>query len=176
MRKHITLGLVLSLAMAFSTFALAAPAPAPAGHGAGMQHHGGRSHGHGHGHHGMGFQKLNLTDAQRASVKQIMKDSFAQNRTQSQTLRQQRSAFASMTPDQVGYQAAAARLAQAEGDATRVRVQQKANVRAKIYAVLTPQQKADMATMRTEQQARREKWKEFRKAQPAPSQAAPAAK
>ncbi len=173
MRKHITLGLVLSSAMALSTVALAAPASAPAGHGAGMHHHGGRSH---HRGHDMGLRKLDLTDAQRASVKQIMKDSFSQNRTQRQTLRQQRQAFASMTPDQVGYQTAAARLAQAEGDATRARVQQKADVRAKIYAVLTPQQKAEMATMRAQPQARHEKWKEFRKAHPAPSATAPSAK
>ena len=50
-----------------------------------------------------------------------------------------------MTPDQVGYQAAAARLAQAEGSAMQVRVQQSANVRAQVYAVLTPTQKAKLA-------------------------------
>lgn len=172
MRKHIALGLVLSSAMAFSTFALAAPGPA--GHGpAGMQHHGWRGHGHGHGF-GMGFHGLDLTDAQRTSIRQIMKDSFARNQPQRQALRQQRDAFQSMTPDQVGYQAAAARLAQTEADATRVRVQQQADVRAKIYAVLTPQQKAKMATMRADRQARMEKRKALRKASPA--QQAPAAK
>ncbi|WP_426699920.1 Spy/CpxP family protein refolding chaperone [Rhodanobacter sp. Col0626] len=166
MRKNITLGLILTSAMAFGAFAVAAPAgPAGGPHG----HH---SHRHGQ---DMGFRKLNLTDAQRASVKQIMHTSFAQNKTQWQALRQQRSAFGSMTPDQVGYQAAAARLAQAEGDATKVRVQQKANVRAQIYAVLTPAQKAQMATMRAQKQARREQWKQFRTEHPAASQATPAA-
>jgi Spy/CpxP family protein refolding chaperone len=161
MRKNITLGLLLTSAMAITTLALAAPAGQDAGMGQG--HH---SHRHGQ---DMGFEKLNLTDAQRASIKQIVHGSFAQNKTQWQALRQQRSAFESMTPDQVGYQAAAASLAQAEADATRVRVQQKATVRAQIYALLTPTQKAQMATMKQEKQARREQWKQFRSQHAAPS-------
>jgi len=154
MRKNITLGLILTSAMALTTLAVAAPA----GQADGM-HQGRHSHWHGQ---DMGFKKLNLTDAQRASIKQIMQSSFAQNKTQWQALRQQRSAFESMTPDQVGYQAAAASLAQAEADATRVRVQQKATVRAQIYALLTSTQKAQMASMKQEKQARRAQWQQFK--------------
>jgi|GEM_PF-243862 len=184
MRKHITLGLVLSSAMALSTFAFAAPADTPANQGSNaqtQQHH--RMRGHHHGHHkhfrrghDMELRKLNLSDEQHSSIKQIVKDSFSQNRTQWQALRQQRQAFESMTPDQVGYQAAADRLAQAEADATKLRVQQRANVRAQIYAVLTPQQKADMATQRSERQARMEKWKQARAERRAAAKAAPASK
>lgn len=159
MRKNITLGLILGSALALATVAVAAPAGQDGGMG---------RHFHGHGHD-MGFRKLDLTDAQRASIKQIMHANFAQNKTQWAALRQQRRAFESMTPDQVGYQAAASRLAQAEADATRVRVQQKATVRAQIYALLTPAQKAKMATMKTERQARREQWKQFRAEHPAGS-------
>ena len=157
MRKNITLGLILGSTLALATLAVAAPAGQEAGR-----------HSHGHGHD-MSLQKLDLTDAQRASIKQIMHASFAQNKSQWTALRQQRSAFESMTPDQVGYQAAAARLAQAEADATRVRVQQKATVRAQVYALLTPAQKAKMATLKTERQARREQWKQFRAEHPAAS-------
>ena len=107
-----------------------------------------------------------------ASIKQIVHNSFAQNKTQWQALRKQRSAFESMTPDQVGYPAAAASLAQTEADATRVRVQQKAAVRAQIYAVLTSTQKAQMATMKQEKQARREQWKQFKAQQAASSSTA----
>lgn len=167
MRKNITLGLVLTSAMALATLAAAAPAGQDAG-----SRHGGHAYRHGQ---DMAFRKLDLSDAQRASIKQIVHNSFAQNKTQWQALRQQRKAFESMTPDQVGYQATAARLAQAEGDATRVRVQQKANVRAQIYAVLTPAQKAQMATMRAQKQARHEQWKQFKAEHPASSQTAPAA-
>jgi periplasmic protein CpxP/Spy len=144
---------------------------APAGQADGM-HQGRFSHGHGH---GMAFEKLNLTDAQRASIKQIMQSSFAQNKTQRQALHQQRSAFESMTPDQVGYQAAAASLAQAEADATRVRVQQRATVRAQIYAVLTSTQKAQLASMKQEKQARRQQWQEFKAQHPAASSTTSAA-
>ena len=38
-----------------------------------------------------------------------------------------------------------------------------------VYAVLTPAQKAQLATMRSEREARREQWKEFRKSHPAPA-------
>ena len=167
MRKNITLGLILGSTLALATLAVAAPA----GPGDGM-HQGQHSHGHGH---EMGFSKLDLSDTQRASIKQIMQTSHAQNKTQREALRQQRSAFESMTPDQVGYQATVARLAQTEGDATRVRVQQKATVRAQIYALLTPAQKAKMATMKTEQQARRQQWKQFKAEHPAPAPTSPAA-
>jgi protein CpxP len=169
MRKHLSLGLILSTAMAFGSVAIAA------GHSG---HDGGRgdSHGHHRGHsHEMAFKKLDLTDAQRASVKQIVHDSFAQNKDQRGALHLQREAFRSMTPDQVGYQAAAARLAQAEGNATQLRVQQKATVRAQIYAVLTPAQKAKMATMRAEKQARREQWNTFKSQHPTRPQSAPSA-
>lgn len=167
MRKNITLGLILTSAMALTMLAIAAPAGQDAGMG-----HGHHSHRHGQ---DMGFKKLNLTDAQRASIKQIVHSSFAQNKTQWQALRQQRSAFESMTPDQVGYQAATASLAQAEADAMRVRVQQKATVRAQIYAVLTPAQKAQLASMKQEKQARRQQWQQFKAQHPASSQTTPTA-
>lgn len=158
MRKTTTLGLILASAIAVTTVAVAAP-------GAGDWH------GHGHGGHGqmMALNKLNLTDAQRASVKQIIQTSFAQNKTQRQALQQQRSAFEAMTPGQVGYQAAAASLAQAEGAATVQRVQQRANIRAQIYAVLTTSQQAQLATLKAQQQARKQQWQQFKAQNPAPS-------
>ncbi|MEP7186916.1 MAG: Spy/CpxP family protein refolding chaperone [Rhodanobacter sp.] len=160
MRKNLTVGLILSAAMAFGSVAIAA------NHG-GHEGDRGGSHGHHRGHgHEMAFKKLDLTDTQRASIKQIVHNGFAQNKSQRQALRQQREAFRSITPDQVGYQTAATRLAQAEGQATQLRVQQKATVRAQIYAVLTPAQKAKMATMRASQQARREQWKTFKAQHP----------
>jgi Spy/CpxP family protein refolding chaperone len=114
----------------------------------------------------MALNKLNLTDAQRASIRQIMQTSFAQNKTQRQALRQQRSAFESMTPDQVGYQAAAASLAQAEGSAAQAHVQQRATVRAQIYAVLTASQKVQLGTLKTQQQARKQQWEQFKAQHP----------
>jgi protein CpxP len=159
MRKSISLGLVLASAMALTTLAVAqAPSGGP----------GGGWHSHGHGHF-MALSKLNLTDAQKASIKQIMQTTFAQNKTQRQALRQQRTAFATMTPDQVGYQAATASLAQAEGAAASARVTQRANIRAQIYALLTTAQKAQLATMQAQQQARKQQWQQFKAQHPVSS-------
>ena len=164
MRKHTLLGLALASALAIgTTVAMAAP---NAG-GPGSSDHGW----HGHRGHGqmMMLHKLNLSDAQKSSIKQIVSTSREQNKAQRQALRQQRAAFESMTPNQVGYQAAAASLAQAEGQATQARVQQMANLRAQIYALLTPQQQAQAATLKAQAQARRAQWKQFKAQNPAPS-------
>jgi P pilus assembly/Cpx signaling pathway, periplasmic inhibitor/zinc-resistance associated protein len=163
MQKHLSLALILASAMAVTTLAVAAPGGQAGGP------HGGR-HGHEHGQM-MAFGKLNLTDAQRASIKQIVHASFSANKGQWKALHQQREAFDSMTPDQVGYQAAAASLAQAEGSAMQARVQQRANVRAQIYAVLNPTQKAQLATMQTQREARRQQWQQFKAQHPLPSTA-----
>src|SRR6185312_8917121 len=158
MRKHTLLGLALASALAIgATVAVAATdagGPGSSGH---------RGHGQ------MMLHKLNLSDAQKASIKQIVSTNREQNKGQRQALRQQRAAFESMTPNQVGYQAAAASLAQAEGQATQARVQQMANLRAQIYAVLTPQQQAQAATLKAQAQARRAQWKQFKAQNPAPS-------
>lgn len=164
MRKNTLLGLALASALAIgSSVALAAP---DGGHAHGGSHHGWSGH-RGHGQMMM-LHKLNLSDAQKASVNQIISSSRTQNKTQWQALRQQRSAFESMTPNQGGYQSAAASLAQAEGQATQARVQQRANLRAQIYAVLTPQQQAQAATYKAQAQARRAQWQQFKKQQPLP--------
>jgi len=162
MRKNLFLGLALSSALAVGSFAVAAQGhPGPDGPG-GWGHHGG--------HHGMmELRKLKLSDAQKASIKQIMKSSFEQNKSQFQAVRQQRQAFEAMKPTDPGYQAAASALAQAEGAATTARVQQVANVRAQIYNVLTPAQQSQLATMKAQQQARRQQWQEFKAQHPAGS-------
>ncbi len=158
MRKNLLLGLALASAMTLTTVAFAA------GQDGGP--HGGW-HGRG-GHHGMmmSMQKLNLTDAQKASIKQLVKDSFAKNKGQFQNLRQQRQAFEAMAPDQVGYQQAASNLAQAEAAATQQRVTQRAALRAQIYALLTPAQKQQMAQLKADRQARMEQWQQFRAQHP----------
>ncbi|HET6432633.1 Spy/CpxP family protein refolding chaperone [Dyella sp.] len=163
MRKTTSLGLILASALTLSTLAVAGTG--------GESRDGGRFHGHHGRHEGMrhAFAKLDLSDAQKASIKQITQASREQNKSQWQALRTQREAFESLTPDQPGYQAAAARLAQAEGDATRQRVEQRARIQAQVYAVLTPTQKAKLLAMRTERQARREQWQQFRQSHPLPA-------
>lgn len=167
MRKRLTLSLVLASAMALSSLAVSAQA----GDGPQDGWHGGHHRGHGQ---FIEMSRLNLTDAQRASIKQIMQTSFAQHKTQRQALRTQREGFASMTPDQVGYQAAAASLGQAEGSATQQRVVQQAAVRTQVYAILSTQQKAQYATIKGQQQARKAQWEKFKAQNPTPSSTASA--
>lgn len=160
MRKNLFFGLALASALVLGSSATVAIA---AGQDGGP-HRG--WHGHGHGGGFAALSKLNLTDAQRASVKQIISSSFAQNKTQRQAVRQQREAFEAMTPDQAGYQAAAASLAQAEASATQARVVQQAQVRAQIYGVLNASQKAQLASFKAAAQTRKEQWQQFRAQHP----------
>jgi Spy/CpxP family protein refolding chaperone len=158
MRKNLFLGLAFASAMTLGTAAIAA------GQDGGPE----GWHGHGHEGHAMlaGLAKLNLSDAQRASIKQLVQNSFAQNKSQRQALHQQREAFEAMTPDQVGYQAAANSLAQAEAAAVQARIQQGAALRIQIYALLTPAQKAQVASMKAEHQARKQQWEQFKAEHP----------
>jgi Spy/CpxP family protein refolding chaperone len=155
MRKSLFLGLALSSALAFGGIAMAAPQGGFGGP------HGGWHHGHGA--HGMfALNKLDLTDAQKTSIKQIVKNSFAATKDQRKALFQQRKAFESLTPDQAGYQAAADSLAQAEANAAKARVEQQASVRAQIYAVLTSSQKMQLASIKAKREQRMQEWKQFR--------------
>ncbi|RAO77814.1 Spy/CpxP family protein refolding chaperone [Dyella jiangningensis] len=160
MRKNITLALAMASALALAPFAIAAAAGQDGGP------HDGWHGGHGHEFAGA-YAKLNLSDAQKANIKQIMQNAFSQTKTQRQNLRQQREAFEQMAPNASGYQAAATALAQAEGAAATARVQQRAAIRAQIYAVLTPAQQAQLATMKADRQARRQQWQQFKARHPA---------
>lgn len=157
MRKNISLALVLASAVALAPFAIAS-----------AQDGGPQGGFHGHGGHGAfeAYSKLNLTDAQKASIKQIMQTARSQGKTQRDTLRQQREAFEQMAPNASGYQAAATALAQAEGAATTARVQQRAAIRAQVYAILTPAQQSQLATLKAERVARHQQWEQFKAQHP----------
>jgi periplasmic protein CpxP/Spy len=158
MRKKSTfLGLALVSALAVGGASVAGIANADGWHG---QHGGSQM---------MMLHNINLSDAQRASIKQIMSSSREQGKALRQALRQQRDAFEAMTPNAVGYQAAAASLAKAEGQATQERVLRMANLRAQIYAVLTPAQQSQVAALVAQAQARRRQWQQFKQQHPLPS-------
>ncbi|HTD27908.1 MAG TPA: Spy/CpxP family protein refolding chaperone [Xanthomonadaceae bacterium] len=123
-----------------------------------------------HGHHGGGemmiLHKLDLSDTQRANIKQIVSSSREQFKSSHQALRQQRDAFEAMSPTSAGYQAAASSLAKAEAQATQDRVMRMADLRAKIYTVLTPAQQSQIATLKAQQQTRRQQWQQFQQQHP----------
>lgn len=156
MRKNISLALVLASAVALAPFAMASAQDG------GPQ---GGFHGRGHGAF-EAYSKLNLTDAQKASIKQIMQGAFSQGKAQRQALRQQREAFEQMAPNASGYQAAATALAQAEGAATTARVQQRAAIRAQVYAILSPAQQAQLTSFKAQREARHQQWEQFKAQHP----------
>jgi len=154
MRKIIPLSIVLAMALGGSALAVAGPGD---GAGFGGWHHGA------HGGAGMfALNKLNLSDAQKASIKQLVQQNFASLKTQRQALRQQRQAFEALTPDSPSYQAAAASLAQAEANFTSARVTARANLQAQIYAQLSSAQKSQLASLKAQRQQRIQEWKQFR--------------
>ena len=113
MRKHISLGLILSSALALTSVAVASRGPDAPGQRAGTASDTATAR---HGTMTLQARPHRRTARQHQADPQ---QPWAQDKAQRIALRQQREAFRSMTPDQVGYQAAAARLAQAEGNAIR---------------------------------------------------------
>ena len=156
MRKSMTLSLILSAALGVSALAFAGP--------------GGPGFGGPHGHHGegaMAFRGLNLSDAQKAQIKQIMQQSFASLKTQAQAVRQQREAFEALSPNAANYQSAAASLAQAEANFTSARITARAAVTAQIYnSVLTGAQQTQYTSQKAAFEARKAQWQQFKAEHP----------
>lgn len=117
-----------------------------------------------HHHHGMLgahlYDQLNLSDAQRAQIKQLTEQNFAQAKPQMQALRQARKAFEAAAPGSADYQTAASNLAEAEADAARTRTANRANLRAQIYQLLTPEQRTQLASLQAERKAQKQQWRE----------------
>lgn len=138
------------------------------------------AYGHGwHGDHGNAmeshvYDKLDLSDAQRNQLRQLTEQDFAQARPQMQALRQARRAYASAIPGTAAYQTAVGNLAQAEADAARTRTTQRADLRARIYQLLTPAQRNQLAQIQQQRETHRQQRKQSRQDNP-PSSAAPAA-
>lgn len=140
-----------------------------------------QSAGHGwHGHHGMSadghlYAKLDLSDAQRAQIKQLVQRDFAQAKPQMQNLRQAREAYESATPGTASYQTAASNFAEAEADAARTRASNRAELRAQIYQLLMPAQRTQLADLKAQRAARIRQWKQFRQEHPMPASASTSA-
>lgn len=129
--------------------------------------------GHGMAMGGHLYAKLGLSDAQRAQIKQLTRQDFAQMKPQMQNLRQARQAFESATPGTAAYQTAASNLAEAEADAARSRASNRAALRAQIYQLLTPAQRTQLANIKARHVARIQQWQQFKQEHPLP--ASPAA-
>jgi periplasmic protein CpxP/Spy len=120
-----------------------------------------------------GYARLDLTDAQRSQIRELTRGSFDQAKPLMEALKQKRQAFESAEPGSPGYLAAASDLAQAEADAARARVTREADLRAKIYGILTQAQRAQLADLRARHQARIQQWKAFQAEHPISGSSAP---
>lgn len=160
MYKAMTLSMILATAVGCASLAYAGP--------------GDGGYGHGHRPHrgmgmGMGFRELHqldLTDAQKGSIRQMVQQSFADHKTARQALQQQRMDFEAMTPDAAGYQSAAASLAQAEANAARDRVMQQATLRSQVYGLLTDTQRTKLASLKAAHLAKMQQRKARHEAAP----------
>ena len=161
MSKSFLRSAVLAAALACSSFAFAATPPSAASTGAAMSHW--HMHHMHHGRHGMSMlDQLSLTDSQRTSVHQLMRQSFQEARPAMQTLRQKRMAFENATPGSAEFQTAANALAQAESSAAHARVLHQAELYTKIYDLLTPAQRTQLASLRARHEAKMKQWRESR--------------
>ena len=153
MRKNLILSAALVAILGCAPLAFAQQTDAPqAGH-AWRGHHGMAMGGH-------MYDQLNLSDAQRTHIKQLTEQDFAQAKPQMQALRQARKAFESATPGTADYQTAASNLAEAEADAARTRTTNRANLRAQIYQLLTPEQRTQLAGLQADRKAHKQQWRE----------------
>jgi Spy/CpxP family protein refolding chaperone len=161
--RHAITALVATLGLA-SSAALFAASPTPSD---GQQqpwagkHHGPGGHMHGGGMD-FGFMhalhQLNLTDAQRQSVKSILDGNRDQMRSFHESLRSNHQTLATMTPDDPNYANALAAAKNLSAEA----IQHSSDLRVQLYAVLSSDQKKELPQILAKQQsdmkARREQW------------------
>lgn len=140
-------GLMIATPPFVSAQSEAATPEAQGEHGA--QHHGRGGH-HGHrGHHGGPFmhalKSLDLSDAQRDSIRGAMKASWQSGKASHQTQRALHRQLMVMAPTDAGYGALVNQVAEAEANAARDRVLKMAALKAEVYGMLTDAQKAQLA-------------------------------
>jgi protein CpxP len=151
-RNYGLTALCLTAALAASAAIAETPAPdaaAPA-EGAALQSHGRHRHGHGEFRHVL--HKLNLTPEQKTQIKSIFAAAKPDFQTKFAAARANHQALESMSPNDPGYPAA---LATEKANAA-ARVQAKSEMKAQIYAILTPAQQAQIPTIIAADRAARE--------------------
>lgn len=172
MHKLLVPAVVMAASLTGTAMAFAAPPPAHPGTGpmpGHMWQH--RGHGRWHGGHWMRtLRQLDLSTTQRASIRSMLRADFKEARPEMVALRQKRAAFEAATPGTAEYHAAANDLGHAEADAALTRMLHHADLRTKIYQLLTPAQRAQLATLRAQRQERRQ-WRESHRPNAAPGAA-----
>ena len=104
-----------------------------------------------HDHHGWGpghiYSRLGLTAEQQASIKAIFTAAQPQMQGMHQQMRANHLKLQGVTPDDPNYASVVAEVAAANATLASQATSQRAEVRAQAYAVLTPAQKAQLASL-----------------------------
>jgi Spy/CpxP family protein refolding chaperone len=128
--------------------ATTAPTPPPGGHPAWHGHHGPDGWGPAH-----LYRKLGLTAEQQASVKAIMEAARPGFQSLRQQMHENDAKLRATTPDDPNYASIASEVGQTRGTLTTQLAAQEADLNAKLYAVLTPAQKTQLATLKASHKA-----------------------
>jgi Spy/CpxP family protein refolding chaperone len=133
-----------SIASAADEPATAAATPAPSG--GHWRHHGG-----GPWHM---YSKLGLTAEQKASIKTIMETAKPQMESLHQRMQANQQKLMQSKPDDSNHSSVVAEVAQANAALALQRTTQADELRTQIYAVLTPAQKTQLATLQAQRAAK----------------------
>ncbi len=155
---------------AVSAGAYAADSTPATGAAGAQQWHGQHHHGHGgRGPFQEALKQLNLTAAQQQAIHSAFDAARPQIESLHKQLRANGQALQSTPPDDGGYAA----LVATEKQLATQGVQQRADLHTQIYALLTPQQKAQLpqvlAAIKAKHEQRREEWKNHAAQTPASS-------
>jgi Spy/CpxP family protein refolding chaperone len=97
------------------------------------------------------LHRLNLSDAQKSQIHALFAAERTTMKAQFASLHQQRLAFERAVPGTAEFQTAESALEQAEAASVPARIQSEADLRTKIYALLTDAQKSQLATLIAQQ-------------------------
>src|SRR3984885_4092199 len=110
------------------------------------------------GHHGWGhhrgpwhlLSKLGLSDAQKAQVKTIMTAARPEMQSLHEQMHANMQKLQQTQPTDANYSTIAAQVSQTHGSLSAQMMTQQANIRARIYKVLTPAQQTQLATLQAQ--------------------------
>lgn len=135
--------------LAVSTLSIAA-----ATYAGGYGHHGKHGNSHG-GMRGLMFERaLNLSAEQKAAVEDIYSEAKEQRKAASTERREVRQAMLDLNPADADYQEKVATIAQQQAAQVEQKILAHAAVQARIYEILTPEQRDEMQELKQEAKER----------------------
>ena len=129
-----------------------------------MERRGLRGGKHGHRFGGRFFESLNLSEAQKAQIQQIATRFRDESRARRQQNQGERHTGGNLFEGGTFNEAAVRAAAQARANAQVEMEVQRARMMFEMYNVLTPEQKAQLATERQQREQKRQEWRGKRKA------------